>query len=391
MHEKSLHVAYIYAIIDIYMPKLRLTPLHKNADSARRQRSIQGFLVALLIFGCAGNAALAEKPIPLCLQLHWFPQAEFAGYYVAQRLGFYREEGLDITVLSGGSVNAVTNVAIGNCDIGIDFLTSVLIRREVGISVKVVSQILQKSGYRMASLKSAGIERPEDFAGKTIGVWGYGGEYLAETIFTKLGLSSDLDPTQTTPDVNTVIYAFDPALVFPDEVDVVSVMTYNELNQVIALGYPLEDLNVFDPNDVEAGLVEDVVFTTEKLLGAKSFNDSGLSGEQVVARFLRATVKGWKYAIENQPETLEIILDECGDTCSGSGSQSPLAHQTWQLRRIAELVRPTHATQIGKPDLDRIARTARLLVDTAILKVVPDLEDIVYQMPIFRSKGIRGQ
>ena len=324
------------------------------------------------------SLASAQNMIDVTFQSKWFPQAQFAGYFVAQSKGFYQDEGLNVTVLDGGNVNPTVQVASGNADFGTDWIANMLVQREQGLNVVQIAQIYQKSGYRMVALKDSGIEALPDLAGRTVGVWGFGNEFVAQAVFAAEDLTSDLDPTVTNPDVNAVVYAFDPSLVFPDEVEVASAMTYNELDQIVGLGYPLDTLNVLDPADVDAALLEDLIFTTPGLLENADFKGSGVSGHEVAERFLRATIKGWEYAVANQEEAVSIVLESCGDTCAGSGStQSPQIHQTWQMARVAELVLPEEGTQVGALNEDAFDRSVALLNQVGLLAQPVAYGDVV--------------
>jgi len=332
----------------------------------------------LLILAVMLPTALAQDLIPVTFQSKWFPQSQFAGYFVAQEKGFYAEEGLDVTILDGGNVNPTVQVASGNADFGTDWIANMLVQRQQGLEVVQIAQIFQDSGYRMVSLGDSGIETFEDLAGRKVGVWAFGNEFVAQAVFEAEGLTSDLDPTVTNPDVSTIVYAFDPALVFPDEVDVASVMTYNELDQIVGLGFPLDNLNVLNPADIGAELLEDLIFTTPELLASDDFKGSGLSGREVAERFLRASLKGWDFAVNNRQEAVFIVVGLCGDTCNGSGStQSPLIHQSWQMDRVAELVKPTPDTAIGAIDPDAFARSVDLLVQVGLLDSPVSFDEIV--------------
>lgn len=310
----------------------------------------------------------AQDLIDVTFQSKWFPQAQFAGYFVAQSKGFYEEEGLNVTVLDGGNVNPTVQVASGNADFGTDWIANMLVQREQGLEVVQIAQIFQESGYRMVALRDSGIEEFADLAGRTVGVWGFGNEFVAQAVFTAEDLTSDLDPTVTNPDVSAVVYAFDPSLVFPNEVDVASAMTYNELDQIVGLGYGLDTLSVLDPADIDADLLEDLIFTTPELLNTQDFKGSGVAGREVAERFLRATIKGWEYAVANQEEAVSIVLESCGDTCAGSGStQNPQIHQTWQMARVAELVKPEADSDIGEMDDDDFERSVELLTQVGLL------------------------
>ena len=323
-------------------------------------------------------AGFAQDLVDVCFQSKWFPQAQFAGYFVAQAKGFYEEEGLNVTILDGGNVNPTVQVASGNCDFGTDWIANMLVQRAQGLEVVQIAQIYQDSGYRMVALKDSGIEQFPDLAGRTVGVWGFGNEFVSQAIFDVEGITSNLDPTVTNPDVNAVVYAFDPALVFPNEVDVASAMTYNELDQIVGLGYGLETLNVLDPAEIGANLLEDLIFTTPELLASEDFKGSSLSGREVAERFLRATIKGWQDAVDNQEEAVEIVISQCGDTCNGSGStQSPQIHQTWQMARVAELVKPSADTQVGAISQEAFERSVDLLVQVGLIDSAVTFDEIV--------------
>ena len=322
--------------------------------------------------------SFAQNLVDVCFQSKWFPQAQFAGYFVAQEKGFYAEEGLNVTVLDGGNVNPTVAVASGNCDFGTDWIANMLVQREQGLEVVQVAQIYQASGYRMVALKDSGIESFADLAGRKVGVWGFGNEFVSQVIFAAEDLSSDLDATVTNPDVSAVVYAFDPALVFPNEVEVASAMTYNELNQIVGLGFDLENLNNLDPAEIDASLLEDLIFTTPSLLASEDFKGSGMTGAEVTRKFLAATLKGWEYAVNNQEETVQIVLGICGDTCNGSGStQSPEIHQTWQMARVAELVMPSADTQIGHIDQTAFNRSVELLLQVGLISTPVSYDEIV--------------
>jgi NitT/TauT family transport system substrate-binding protein len=331
-------------------------------------------LAALALLAVAG----AQSLVPITFQSKWFPQAQFAGYFVAIDKGFYAEEGLDVTVLDGGNVNPTVQVASGNADFGTDWIANMLVQREQGLDVVQIAQVFQDSGYRLVALRDSGIESIADLAGRRVGVWGFGNEFVTQAVFAAEGFTSDLDPTVTNPDVNAIVYAFDPALVFPDQVDAASAMTYNELDQIIGLGYGLDRLNVLDPADIGANLLEDLIFTRPEVLETADFKGSGLSGREVAERFVRATLRGWEYAIDNQDEAVFIVLGFCGDTCAGSGStQSPLIHQTWQMARVAELVRPNADTVLGEVSREAFERSVGLLNEVGLLSSPVGYEDVV--------------
>ena len=112
------------------------------------------------------------------LQLQWVTQAQFAGYYVALEKGFYEEEGLDVTILPGGPDIAPPQVlAGGGADVMLNWMPSALAAREKGLPVVNIAQPFKSSGLMLTCWADVGIEKPEDFRGKTLGTWFFGNEY----------------------------------------------------------------------------------------------------------------------------------------------------------------------------------------------------------------------
>ncbi|GAB4213709.1 MAG: ABC transporter substrate-binding protein [Synechococcales cyanobacterium] len=275
--------------------------------------------------------------VPVRLQLKWFPQAQFAGYLVAKEKGYFAEEGLDVTLLPIGDQSPIQTVATGGADFGTTWITDLLTAREQGLPVVHMAQIFQQSGYAMVGLKKSGITSPADLKGKKVGIWPSGNEYPALALIKSANLTTSLD-TPNNPDVELVTYGFDPGLVFPEKVDLASAMLYNELNQIVGLGFPLDDLTVLKLPDYGINLLEDLMFTTERVLSDANFKGSGQSGKAIAAKLLKASLKGWDDAVQNPEEAVKIVLPACGATCQGSGSESdPVKHQTWQMTEIAKL------------------------------------------------------
>jgi NitT/TauT family transport system substrate-binding protein len=297
-------------------------------------------ILALAVFVVASLANAQQNLVKVNLQLKWFPQAQFAGFFVAKERGFFRAQGLDVTLMPAGDQSPIQVVQSGAADFGTTWIADLLIARERGIPVVHIAQMFQRSGFTLVSLKNSNIKNLcADMKGKSVGVWPSGNEYPAVALFRKCNLTSSLDPRATSPDVTAVSYPFDPSLVFPDKVQLVAAMTYNEVNQIAGLGYDETKVDVFRLADEGINLLEDLVFTSERVLNERNFKGSGLTGRQVAARLVRASIQGWNWAVANQPATItQYVLPFCGNTCKGSGSRAEAKdHQTWQMTEIAKL------------------------------------------------------
>ncbi|WP_019586030.1 ABC transporter substrate-binding protein [Deinococcus apachensis] len=340
-------------------------------------------VTAVLAAALLAPGAHAQKLVPVKVQLKWFPQAQFAGFFVAQAKGYYKAEGLDVQFLPTGDQSPIQTVATGTADFGTTWITDLLTARAQGIPVVHIAQLFQKSGYTLVALKSSNITKPQDFKGKRVGVWPSGNEYPAVALLKKYGMTTSLDSTVSNPSVQAVTYPFDPSIVFPDKVDLVSAMTYNEIDQIVGLGYSLDKLRIFRTADYGINLLEDLMFTTDRTLKTANFKGSGQSGQQIAAKLVRATLKGWNYAVTHQAEAVNIVLPLCGNTCKGSGTRADAkSHQTWQMAEVAKLYNtgPTTRGQAGYLDPTVYRNNVALLKSLGILKADPDAGAVTYSV-----------
>ncbi|MGR3401040.1 ABC transporter substrate-binding protein [Paracoccus sp. (in: a-proteobacteria)] len=268
----------------------------------------------------AGAAQAAED---LTLQLKWVTQAQFAGYYVAKDKGFYAEEDLNVNIKPGGPDIAPTQVlAGGGADVTVEWMPAALAAREKGLPIVNIAQPFKKSGMMLTCLKESGITDPKtDFKGKTLGVWFSGNEYPFLSWMNTLGLSTDGGPDGVT--VLKQGFNVDPLL--QKQAACISTMTYNEYGQVLDAGLTPEDLVTFKYEDQGVATLEDGLYTLEQNLQDPAMVDK-------LARFVRASMKGWTYAAENPQEAAEIVLEN-----DETGAQT-IAHQTRMMGEIAKLL-----------------------------------------------------
>ena len=133
---------------------------------------------------------------PVKLQLQWFTQAQFAGYFAALEKGFYRDEGLDVQILEGGvDIVPQTVLAQGNADFAIAWVPKALQSREQGAGITDTAQIFQRSGTLQVSKKPDTVTDPAALKGKKVGNWGFGNEFELFAGMTKAGLNPASDVT----------------------------------------------------------------------------------------------------------------------------------------------------------------------------------------------------
>ena len=280
---------------------------------------ILGQVAAATALSVMGTFAQAADDVTL--QLKWVTQAQFAGYYVALDKGFYDAEDLNVTIKPGGPDIAPTQVlAGGGADVTVDWMPSALAAREKGLGMVNIAQPFKSSGMMLTCRKDAGVATTADFPGKTLGVWFYGNEFPFLSWMSKLGI-----PTEGGADGVTVLkqgFNVDPIL--QDQAACVSTMTYNEYWQIIDAGLTPDDLNVFKYEDQGVATLEDGLYVLEANLADAAFEDK-------MVRFVRASMKGWKYAEANPDEAADIVLEN-----DASGAQTE-KHQRRMMGEVAKL------------------------------------------------------
>ncbi|THB79042.1 MAG: myristoyl transferase [Desulfobacteraceae bacterium] len=315
-------------------------------------------LVVILLFGALGmlfTACQNADPdtegqavsalTPVSLQLQWFTQAQFAGYYVALDKGWYRDEGLDMSIFPGGpDLVPVDLVTSGAKDFGTTLLADLTVSIGQGKPAVSIAQIQQNNGLRLLTKTASGIREPRDFTGKKVGVWLGGWEVQFNALVVGQGI--DLK------DVNVISQGFSMTPFIEGQLDVASAMIYNEYFMVLAGGIDPQDIHVIDYADYELDFPGDVLFTSRQMTEKRP---------QICRKVLNASLKGWEYALNHPQEAVDIVLKY-----DRAGIQKR-SHQLKMMDEIANLVKG-EAPGIGHPDPGAVSRMVQLLVDSHILK-----------------------
>jgi NitT/TauT family transport system substrate-binding protein len=296
----------------------------------------------------SATGALALDPIKL--QIKWVTQSQFAGYYVAKAKGYYEAEGLDVTIVPGGPTTPVPQ-QMASVDVAVDWAAEALVAREKGIPMVNIAQPFNKGGLELICPKDGPIKSEKDFAGHTLGSWFYGNEYPFFYWMHKLGLSTDGGPTGVT----VLQQNFDVSALVQHQADCISVMTYNELGQAADAGFTADKIIQFNYTDMGNALLEDGLYVLQDRLADPKFKDD-------MVKFVRASMKGWDYALANPDEAAKIVV--AGDD-SGAAT---LAHERYMVGEVAKLM----AGARGVLDKATWDRTVQALLDQKILTKQPD-------------------
>lgn len=313
--------------------------------------------LALAAMSTAANAA-----DELTLQLKWVTQAQFAGYYVALEKGFYEGADLDVTIKPGGPDIAPVQVLLGGgADVMVDWMPSALAARENGAPVVNIAQPFKSSGMMLTCLKESGVASPEDFKGKTLGVWFFGNEYPFLSWMSQLGIATD--GSEGGVEVLKQGFNVDPLL--QKQAACISTMTYNEYWQVVDAGISEDDLVTFKYEDQGVATLEDGLYVLEETLADDAMKDK-------LARFVSASMEGWKWAEENPEEAAMIVLeyDETGAQTEG--------HQIRMMGEIAKLT----AGSDGSLDVADYERTVSSLMSGGSDPVITKMPEGAYSTVI---------
>jgi NitT/TauT family transport system substrate-binding protein len=306
--------------------------------------------LSALVFASTATAQTADK---IRLQIKWVPQAQFAGYFVAMEKGFYADENLDVTIVPGGpDIIPEQQVTNGQADFGVDWVASFLAFRDKGLPIVDIAQIYQSSGLMLISKKSVNIKSAQDLKGHNVGVWYGGNEFEFLALMDKLHEDPDKD-------LNVIKQGFTMDPFLAGQMDAASAMTYNEYQIVLESGVSADDLNVIRYNDEGVGMLEDNLFATEDMISTKP---------DLVQRFVRASMKGWQSAIDDQQGAVDTVMKyvEPGSTTAD--------HQLRMMSEVAKLVMPPDMTadQIGMMDATRFATTADIAYKFHVINAPAD-------------------
>jgi NitT/TauT family transport system substrate-binding protein len=327
-------------------------PLQYPAAAKPRRLIFIGLLLgSLLLSAAAGVLLAAETPATTVSFIpQWQPQAQFAGFYVAQEKGFYRQHGLNVKILRGGPDWPPSEMlAHGRADFGTMQLTGGIIQRARGGKLVDLCQLSQQSALMLVAKKASGILEPKDLNGKKVGLWGedFRGQLLA--FFRKYHLTVKTVPQGTTMN-----------LFLRGGVDAASAMWYNEYHLLLNAGLNPDELTAFFLADHGFNFPEDGLYCLESTYAKKP---------QVCRAFVQATLEGWRYAFAHPTEALNIVMQYV----TAAKVSTNRMHQKWMLERMQTMIMPAgeHGSMgiLKRRDYDQVA--AALEASALIAEVPP--------------------
>ena len=250
------------------------------------------FVIVSILSLSFSSILFANELEPVSLKLKWRHQFQFAGFYAAIEKGFYREAGFDVTLVEhqGGSdlYEAVSN---GKIEFGLAD-SSIVVKRLQGLPVVILTTIFQHSPSVLISIKENDVMSPFELVGKRVMFQQNADDASIQAMLVSLGIrSQDYEPIEHNFN--------DFALIDPDNpVDVMSAYLSNEPYLYKQAGI---DVQIIDPANYGVDFYGDLLYTNENY--ALNYPDRAIA-------FKEASLKGWEYALANQDEVMNWLLEK---------------------------------------------------------------------------------
>jgi ABC-type nitrate/sulfonate/bicarbonate transport system substrate-binding protein len=273
------------------------------------------FVLAIVLTACGAPSSNGSGPgDQVTVQLSWFPSVEYAGFYAALEQGFYAEAGLDVTLKSGGpEVDALGEVKSGNSQFGVGTGDSLIIARSNGDNFVAVSTIFRNNPMVAMSLSSADIQKPEDLAGKNIGV-------IAPDLSTTwdvqfLALLQEMNVQQDSISFSAIEDYHGANELKSGRLDVMSGMFAT--NEPVVAKLAGDALNLIFYKDYGIDVYPNAIFVTDEFVQ---------DNPDLVGRFVKATLRGYQFAIE-YPEAVAAFALKYDDALDLTVQQETMKAQ----------------------------------------------------------------
>ena len=247
------------------------------------------FLAAMTALPLTSCDSSTEDLDNVTLQLNWYHDAEFAGFYMAQAKGFYEDENLEVTLEEGGlEVNAKNRMLEGEVEFALTTFAEHQGWVAKGRPSVAVMAAFQIPPHVLISLADSGIDKPQDMIGRRVAIKGKPWRDIIQATLTNAGIDvSEIIEVEVESDAIEMLYNGD--------VDVWTGLASNEPIQAQQAGY---EVNLIFSADYGVGSYEELLIVHQDLLD---------QNPSLVDRFIRASLRGWHYALEHPDEAAEVI------------------------------------------------------------------------------------
>ncbi|WP_304302337.1 ABC transporter substrate-binding protein [Chromatium okenii] len=308
------------------------------------KKDIIYLIISFLLIALPDLAVSAAPQLdPVTLQLKWKHQFQFAGYYAAQEKGFYREAGLDVTIIEAApGVDSTQEVVAGRAQFGIG-TSELILNRYRGDPVIVLGVIFQHSPLSLVTLSDSGINHIHKLVGHHVMIEPSSAELLA--YLYQEGFTQKAFVMQH--------HSFDLNDLLNGKTDAMSIYSTDELYQLQQLEHAY---NLFSPRMSGIDFYGDNFFTTENELEQHP---------QRVKAFREATLHGWRYAMQNSDEIVQLIYQKYTQ-------RHTLAHLQFEAQAMHDLMQP----ELIDPGYMNVGRWQHIAQTYHYLGMLPEHFDV---------------
>lgn len=321
------------------------------------RRGRTGLVLAVAAMLSAGSAA-AQTAVKFSLD--WKFEGPAAPFVVAIDKGYFKAEGLDVTIdTAAGSLEPINRLASGTYDIGFGDINSLIKFRDQnpGVPLKAVFMFYNKPAFSIVGRKSRGIMKPKDLEGHKLGAPAADGAFAQWKIFAQ---ANDIDTSKVT--IENVGFPVREPMLAAGQVDAITGFSFSSYINLKDRGVPVDDIVVLLMADYGVNLYGNVVIVNPKFAAEKP---------EIVKAFLRALVKGMKETVKNPSGSVESVI-----------KRNDVAKKDIELERLQMAIRDNiitpevKANGYGGVDLARLDASIDQIALTYTFKAKPKGADI---------------
>lgn len=252
-----------------------------------------GALMAVTV--AFASPAVAQTPVKFTLD--WKFEGPAAPFVVAIDKGYFKEQGLDVTIdTAGGSLEPLNRLASGTYDMGFGDINSLIKFRDAnpGTPIKAVFMLYNKPAFSIVGRKSRGVVKPKDLEGKKLGAPAPDGAYAQWKIFTQ---ANGIDASKVT--IENVGFPVREPMLAAGQVDAITGFSFSSYINLKDRGVPVDDITVILMADHGVNLYGNAIIVNPKFAAEKP---------EVVKKFLTAFLKGLKETVKNPDASVASVL-----------------------------------------------------------------------------------
>jgi NitT/TauT family transport system substrate-binding protein len=253
--------------------------------------------VVAAAFGALALGGAAHAQTPVKFTLDWKFEGPAAPFVVALDKGYYKAEGLDVTIdTAGGSLEPLNRLASGTYDMGFGDINSLIKFRDAnpGTPIKAVFMVYNKPPFSIVGRKSRGVTAPKDLEGRKLGAPAPDGAFAQWKIFTQ---ANGIDPSKVT--IENVGFPVREPMLAAGQVDAITGFSFSSFINLKDRGVPVDDITVLLMADYGVNLYGNAIIVNPKFAAEKP---------EVVKKFLRAFMKGLHDTVRSPETAVDSVI-----------------------------------------------------------------------------------